>query len=231
MPMFPPNHAERYAMAEEVHARPPETVVTPARASYVAVLVDSDERGRERAHLEALCRRFAQPLPAASTTHHRVTVGTVRLKWERHGEFSGYLFIAQGAAAQPFAEPAATLVDADWLGAVPGRTIAATHVDIVTIRRGWRCRGAGRAFRRAWRHWRQHRRARRVGVHRLPHSRRRRLALPGARPRADARPGGAHVAAAGGDRGLPHAGLAGPADRATPGATHARDRTPVGASH
>ena len=132
MPMFPPNHAERYAMAEEVHARPPETVVTPARASYVAVLVDSDERGRERAHLEALCRRFAQPLPAASTTHHRVTVGTVRLKWERHGEFSGYLFIAQGAAAQPFAEPAATLVDADWLGAVPGRTIAATHVDIVS---------------------------------------------------------------------------------------------------
>jgi uncharacterized membrane-anchored protein len=56
----------------------------------------------------------------------------VRLKWERHGEFSGYLFIAQGAAAQPFAEPAATLVDADWLGAVPGRTIAATHVDIVS---------------------------------------------------------------------------------------------------
>ncbi|MGL6110691.1 MAG: DUF3422 family protein [Rubrivivax sp.] len=131
MPIFPPNHGERCAMAEEVHARPPETVALPSRASYVAVLVDSEDRGRELAHLEALCRRFAVAGPPSGATHLRATVGGVRLKWERHGEFSGYLLIAAGAAAVPFAEPAAALLPAGWLAAAPGQTIAATHVDIV----------------------------------------------------------------------------------------------------
>jgi uncharacterized membrane-anchored protein len=131
MPIFPPNHAERYAMAEEVHARPPETVASPARASYVAVLIDSDDRARELAHLEALCRRYAIPLPPSGATHFRASVGAFRLKWERHGEFSGYLIIAPGAATRPFVEPAAMLMPAEWLSSVPGRTIAAAHVDIV----------------------------------------------------------------------------------------------------
>jgi uncharacterized membrane-anchored protein len=131
MPIFPPNHAERYAMAEEVHARPPETLVAPAHASYLAVLIDGDDRARELAHLEALCRRHAIPLPPSGATHFRASLGALRLKWERHGEFSGYLIIAPGAAARPFAEPAALLMPADWLAAVPGRTIAAAHVDIV----------------------------------------------------------------------------------------------------
>jgi uncharacterized membrane-anchored protein len=131
MQIFPPNHADRYAMAEEVHARPPETVVVPSRASYVAVLIDSDDRGRELAHLEKLCRRFAVSGPPAGATHFRATFGSMRLKWERHGEFSGYLIIAPGTAAQPFAQPAATTLPSDWLADVPGQTIAASHVDIV----------------------------------------------------------------------------------------------------
>ena len=133
MPIFPPNHAERYAMAEEVHARPPETVQAPARASYIAVLMDADDRAGEFAHLESLCRRHAVPGPAPGATHFRVSLGSVRLKWERHGEFSGYLIIAAGApaAARPFAEPAAQLIPAEWMAAVPGRTIAAVHVDVL----------------------------------------------------------------------------------------------------
>jgi uncharacterized membrane-anchored protein len=133
MPIFPPNHAERYAMAEEVHARPPETVKAPARASYIAVLVDADDRAGEFAHLEHLCRRHAVPGPTAGATHFRVSLGGVRLKWERHGEFSGYLIIATGApaGARPFAEPAALLIPAEWMAAVPGRTIAAVHVELV----------------------------------------------------------------------------------------------------
>jgi uncharacterized membrane-anchored protein len=131
MPDFPPNHAERYTLADEAHVRPPESVAGPARCSYIAVLIDSDDRGREHAHLEALCQRFAQPLPPSGATHFRTALGTLRLKWERHGEFSGYLFIAGGAAEQPFAAPAATLLPAEWMAGVPGRTIAAMHVDIV----------------------------------------------------------------------------------------------------
>jgi len=131
MPLFPPNHVERLAMAEEVHARPPESVAVPARASYVAVLVDIDDRVRERAHLETLCRRFAQPLPPPGATHHRGSFGALRVKWERHGEFSGYLIVAPGATAHPFAEPAAAQLPAEWMSVIPGRTIAAVHVEFV----------------------------------------------------------------------------------------------------
>ena len=113
-----------------MHGRP-KRCRCPARASYVAVLVDLDDRPRERAHLEALCERFAVPLPRVGATHLARQLGKLRLKWERHGEFSGYLIIAAGAASWPFAEPAATLMPADWLASVPGQTIAAVHVDIV----------------------------------------------------------------------------------------------------
>ena len=36
---LPPAHPQRRLLADEVHARPPEPLDTPSRASYVAVLV------------------------------------------------------------------------------------------------------------------------------------------------------------------------------------------------
>lgn len=132
MPDHPPNHPQRLAMAGEVHARPPQTVQGPARASYVAVIVDPADRARELQHLEALCRDFAIPAPPAEATHLQASFGTLRLTWERHGEFSGYLMIAAGAAARPFAEPAAAQMPPGWLASVPGQVIAAVHVDIVS---------------------------------------------------------------------------------------------------
>jgi uncharacterized membrane-anchored protein len=130
-PILPPDHDERYPMAAEVHARPSEVVTVPARASYVAVLLDSDDRVNELAHLAELCRRFGQGAPAAGATHHRARFGVLRMTWERHGEFSGYLMVAPGASARPFADPAANLLPARWLAAVAGRTVAAVHVEFV----------------------------------------------------------------------------------------------------
>lgn len=129
--MFPPNHPERLALADEVHARPPEPVSTPARASYIAVLIDADDRAREQAHLAWLCHRHGVMPPAAEATHFRADIGAVRLKWERHGEFSGYLFIVAGAAEQPFAAPAAASLPAAWLTDIPGPTVAAVHVEFL----------------------------------------------------------------------------------------------------
>lgn len=120
-------------LAEEVHARPPEPLETPARASYVAVLIDPDERAREIAHLAALCRRFAIAPPSAGATHFRAALGPLRLKWERHGEFSGYTFYAFGAdtGPEPFAEPASSLLPAKWLASIPGATVVAAHARLV----------------------------------------------------------------------------------------------------
>ena len=55
--LFPPDHPQRIELADEVHARPPEPLATPARASYVAVLVEHEMRDAELRHLQVLCKR------------------------------------------------------------------------------------------------------------------------------------------------------------------------------
>ena len=65
MAHLPPNHPDRLVLADEVHARPPESLELPCRATYVAVLVDADDRERERQHVAKLCSRFDVAPPAA----------------------------------------------------------------------------------------------------------------------------------------------------------------------
>jgi len=127
MASLPLDHPQRRALADEVHARPPEPLRTPARASHLAVLVAPTERDAEREHLAALCR--AQGLPALpdGATHVSLPLGPLRLKWERHGEFSGYTVIAEAPCAPTFDETACALLPAGWWAAVPGRTIMAAH--------------------------------------------------------------------------------------------------------
>lgn len=127
MPTLPLDHPERLLLADEVHARPPQPLQAPARATYVAVLLEAGEREPERQHLARLCALFDVPAPSADATQFSVQLGPVRLKWERHGEFSGYTLIAAGAGATPFAEPACAGLPGGWLQAVPGRTVAAGH--------------------------------------------------------------------------------------------------------
>jgi uncharacterized membrane-anchored protein len=134
---FPADHPQRVALADEVHARPPEPQPTPSRTSYVAVLVDSDARDSELRHLQTLCKRHDVPAPAQDATHFRAQFGAVRLKWERHGEFSGYTITVEGLAAQPFDETAASVLQpAGWLAGVPGRTVAAAHAEVTPAAAG-----------------------------------------------------------------------------------------------
>ena len=135
MSMFPPDHALRAELAEEIHARPPEAVQAPARASYVAVLIGAEQRADELAHLHKLCIGLGVEPPAAGASHFRAVFdsprGSFRLKWERHGEFSGYTILVNGISERPFETVAATLLPAGWLSALPGVTIAAAHAKLL----------------------------------------------------------------------------------------------------
>ena len=136
MSIFPPDHPQRKALADEVHARPPELLSTPARVSYVAVLIDSEAREQELRHLQTLCKRYDVAPPSDEATHWRTRLGALRLKWERHGEFSGYTFSVEGLAEAPFDTPAAQQLPAGWLAAVPGRTGAAVHAEVTSAALG-----------------------------------------------------------------------------------------------
>ena len=127
---LPVDLPERFALAEEVHSRPSELVTTPARATFLAVLIDADERGRESAHLARLCERFGVTPPAREVTHFSQRLGNLHVKWERHGEFSSWTLIAAGAEREPFAEPAGSLLPGGWLQELPGQTVMAAHAVI-----------------------------------------------------------------------------------------------------
>jgi uncharacterized membrane-anchored protein len=133
MSIFPADHPQRLTLADEVHARPPEPIGVPARVSYVAVLVDAEAREHEWKHLQALCRRHNVAAPLPDDTHFRATLGAVRLKWERHGEFSGYTFSVEGLSEAPFDSMPAHQLTAGWLAGIPGRTIAAVHAEVQPV--------------------------------------------------------------------------------------------------
>jgi len=131
MAILPPDHSDRIALAHEVHARPPEPLETPSRATYVAVLIDPAERALEAAHLAELCGLFGVTAPATGATHFNANLGRLRLKWERHGEFSGYTFFTAGHSPAPFSEPPALRLPPGWLAALPGRTLVAAHANLI----------------------------------------------------------------------------------------------------
>jgi uncharacterized membrane-anchored protein len=129
--LLPADLPERAALAQEVHARPSQPLRAPARASYVAVLVDADAREQELHHLIALCEQHQQAPPAVGDVHWSGRIGELRLVWERHGEFSGYTLLLAGRSAQPFGDAAAQRLPASWLAGLPGRTVFAAHAELL----------------------------------------------------------------------------------------------------
>ena len=148
--LLPPDHPDRAALAAEVHARPPEPLTAPSRASYVAVRIEGEARAAELAHIASLCARFGVPPPSGGRTQWAADLGPLRFKWERHGEFSSYTVFSPGPAllvapliaplaepfsgpsVDPFAAPAAALLPAGWLAAVPGLTVFAAHAELAS---------------------------------------------------------------------------------------------------
>ncbi len=129
--MLPPDHPSRLTLAAEVHARPAEALYTPCRATYVAILIDPDQRERERVHLATLCAHYGVPPPTMDATHFSTQLGAIRLKWERHGEFSGFTMLTPGLSPQPFSEPVAGLLPSGWLAGLPGTTLVAAHAKLM----------------------------------------------------------------------------------------------------
>jgi len=133
--MLPPDHPQRLTLADEVHARPFEPVNTPASAGYIALMVDGDARAAELAQLVRLAAAHGVGGPASGDTQWRATLGRVRLRWERHGEFSSLLFVQDGAPAGG-APPPWSELPAGWLEHLPGQTIVAVRAEVRTGAQG-----------------------------------------------------------------------------------------------
>lgn len=133
---LPNDDVWRRALHNEVHARPAARVRLPALITFVAVLNADVTRAQECAHLNLLPGQPPLQPEQLADNFLRLRLSGFTLKWERHSEFSRYS-IVQPLSAQAFlgaAEPdllAQLALPVQWLGQIPGRTVAAIQLAMV----------------------------------------------------------------------------------------------------
>lgn len=128
------DHPLRYALVNELHARPFPALTAPCTAAYVAIKepVNAANRDREadRAHLLDLLNRYGSAHPQPEATHFSGPLGRAELKWESHTEFVTYSAFTPGLPDRPFDASEAKVFPADWLARAPGRRLASVLIRI-----------------------------------------------------------------------------------------------------
>ena len=129
-----PDHPLRYAMANELHARPFPKLNAPARAAYLAIKPATGGAGRDRdadlAHLIDLLDRYGAAHPPPDATHYSGVIGKHMLKWESHTEFVTYTIFGAGNALAPFDAGTFGMFPEDWLAAAPGVRVTSALIRI-----------------------------------------------------------------------------------------------------
>lgn len=126
-----PEHSLRRQLNAEIHSRPPVAIPGPEWISYLAVTHAGGSADEERRHLAQLCTTLGtQVCPLVDGDHWVLDAGALRLKWERHTEFSGYTFFRRRIAGDPPDTTALAAFPDDWIKGIPGEVIAASHIEL-----------------------------------------------------------------------------------------------------
>ncbi len=129
-PSMPADHPLRAVLNDEVHARPPEALIAPLTASFLALYSPDGDRAAEWAHLRDLAERHGVALEGPPRIHLSLDLGAFRLRFERHSEFARYKFIIGDDDDGPFERTALSRVPADWVASLGGKVMVATHVAV-----------------------------------------------------------------------------------------------------
>lgn len=127
---LPPNHPQRYALSNEIHARPPPEVTTPERISYIVINYGPDAAASAISDLARLCVIWGVQAPTDEVTHFTAEQSGTRLKWERHTEFVSFTFSRIGEFDHPFEKPVITLVNEEWLATLSGTLVVGIHLAV-----------------------------------------------------------------------------------------------------
>lgn len=130
----PIDHPQRYALVNELHARPFPSIQPPSHAVYLAIKEPHEahnrDRARDMAHLNDLLGRSSTPPPGAEATHFSGPLGRGEVKWESHTEFVTYSAFLPGLPARPFDPAEAQVFPADWLETAPGKVVSAILIRV-----------------------------------------------------------------------------------------------------
>lgn len=128
------DHPMRYALANELHARPFPSMTVPGFAAYLAIKAPQDaasrDRDADRAHLIALLDRFGATHPSPGATHYFGDLGQHTLKWEQHTEFVTYTIFGKGNSDRAFDPAMFDVFPGDWLAESPGVRVTSALIRV-----------------------------------------------------------------------------------------------------
>ncbi len=143
------NHPLRYALANELHARPFPSFEAPAMAAFLAMKKGDDTSVSDATadfdNLTALLDHYGAPHPEAGTTHYFGTIGRHRLKWEQHTEFVTYTIFTDGVSKTAFDEDEFKVFPTEWLAGLTTTRVTSAlirvqpseDVELTSVLREW----------------------------------------------------------------------------------------------
>ncbi|MFN7003381.1 MAG: DUF3422 family protein, partial [Roseinatronobacter sp.] len=121
------DHPNRYALVNELHARPAAKISVPGVAVFIALKPEREaakrDRNRDRSHLLALLDRHGAGHPSPDATHHSTDIGRHHLKWESHTEFVTYTAFEKGVAQRAFDPSSFDVFPEQWLAEAQGKRL------------------------------------------------------------------------------------------------------------
>ncbi|NOY62857.1 MAG: DUF3422 domain-containing protein [Gammaproteobacteria bacterium] len=123
-------YQQRFKLHNELHVGACEQIEAPTQISHLVLLCGNHQADNERQLITQLCERYGVAPPTPQDNHFSAMLGTFRMIWERHTEYSTYTFFHSAPFETPFTEPAIGHVPKEWLERLSGEVIAATHIAI-----------------------------------------------------------------------------------------------------
>lgn len=120
------DHPLRTVLSKEMHARKLPPLIAPARLMQIILLSDNNGVTQERNSLAAICG--LSPDALAQSSFFDGNIGALGVIWERHTEFSSYMFINHGDFTDPFNAIAFAAIPTHWIASLPGTVIRATQI-------------------------------------------------------------------------------------------------------
>jgi uncharacterized membrane-anchored protein len=121
-------YRQRQVLYAELNTVAYELLAAPAQLSHLVLISDRQWVDKERKLVGDLCKYYGVNSPSDHSNDYSIDFGALRLRWERHTEYSTYTFYCEGPFEKPFEETAVQLVPSEWLASLPGEILIAIHV-------------------------------------------------------------------------------------------------------
>ncbi|RBO83850.1 DUF3422 family protein [Marinomonas aquiplantarum] len=125
-------HPLRDSLYDELHSRPFQVISSPARISYLAIMLDGEQKQTEFEHFRLLHQVFDLSPPQHDSACIEVDFGPFKIRRDKHLEFTSYMISAHQITEEfgVFDQAALSSLPSAWLSKLPGKVMVAFHVAV-----------------------------------------------------------------------------------------------------